>query len=81
MVANPIWIAGYGGAPAAIGASPVWIASRGPTAPAGIVATESKIVGYGGPVTGASPVWLASTGGAPPAGIGAAAIWLSSAGP
>ena len=75
MVANPIWIAAYGGPPpTAIGAAPVWIAPGDGSVPS---AVASQIVGYGGPVAGASPVWIAAYGGAPPAGIGATPITLA----
>ena len=71
MVANPIWIAGYGGTPTG-GASPVWIVGYG-GAIAG--AAESWIAGYGGtPAAGASPVWVAGYGGTPTGG--ASPIWI-----
>ena len=71
MVANPIWIAGYGGTPSG-GASPVWIVGYG-GAIAG--AAESWIAGYGGtPAAGASPVWVMGYGGTPTGG--ASPIWI-----
>ena len=75
MVANPIWIAAYGGPPpTAIGAAPVWIAPNDGSVPS---AVASQVVGYGGPVAGASPVWIAAYGGPPPAAIGATPITLA----
>ena len=71
MVANPIWIAGYGGTPTG-GAAPVWIVGYG-GAIAG--AAESWIAGYGGtPTSGASSVWVMGYGGTPTGG--ASPIWI-----
>ena len=74
MAAMRIWIAGYGGPPAAaIGAIPVWIAT-GDGSIAG--ATEALIDAYGGPFGGATAVWIAGYGGPPPASIGAVPIFI-----
>ena len=74
MAAMRIWIAGYGGPPAAaIGAIPVWIA----TGDGSIAdATEALIDAYGGPFGGATAVWIAGYGGPPPASIGAVPIFI-----
>ena len=74
MAAMRIWIAGYGGPPAAaIGAIPVWIAT-GDGSIAG--ATEALIDAYGGPFGEATAVWIAGYGGPPPAAIGAIPIFI-----
>jgi hypothetical protein len=74
MAAMRIWIAGYGGPPAAaIGAIPVWIAT-GDGSIAG--ATEALIDAYGGPFGEATAVWIAGYGGPPPASIGAVPIFI-----
>jgi hypothetical protein len=74
MAAMRIWIAGYGGPPAAaIGAIPVWIAT-GDGSIAG--ATEALIDAYGGPFGEATAVWIAGYGGPPPAAIGATPITI-----
>ena len=74
MAAMRIWIAGYGGPPAAaIGAIPVWIA----TGDGSIAdATEALIDAYGGPFGEATAVWIAGYGGPPPAAIGAIPIFI-----
>ena len=74
MASMRIWIAGYGGPPAAaIGAIPVWIAT-GDGSIAG--ATEALIDAYGGPFGEATAVWIAGYGGPPPASIGAVPIFI-----
>ena len=74
MAAMRIWIAGYGGPPAAaIGAIPVWIAT-GDGSIAG--ATEALIDAYGGPFGEATAVWIAGYGGPPPSSIGAIPIFI-----
>jgi hypothetical protein len=74
MASMRIWIAGYGGPPAAaIGAIPVWMAT-GDGSVAG--ATEALIDAYGGPFGGATAVWIAGYGGPPPASIGAVPIFI-----
>ena len=75
MAARRIWIAGYGGPPAAaIGAVPVWIAPGDGTVPSAVL---SEIVSFFSPVAGATAVWIAGYFKSPPAAIGATPITIS----
>ena len=75
MALTNVWIASFfGPPPAAIGATPVWIAPNDGTVPS---AVQSVIAGYFTPVAGASPVWIAGFFAPPPAAIGATPICIS----
>ena len=75
MALTNVWIASFfGPPPAAIGATPVWIAPNDGTVPS---AVQSVIAGYFTAVAGASPVWIAGFFAPPPAAIGATPICIS----
>ena len=75
MALTNVWIASFfGPPPAAIGATPVWIAPNDGTVPS---AVQSVIASYFAPVAGASPVWIAGFFAPPPAAIGATPICIS----
>ena len=75
MVANPIWIAAYGGPPpTAIGAAPVWIALSGDSVCPVCCRFADRLV-MAGLSLAASPVWIAA-GGAPHGEVGATPITL-----